>query len=103
MLLEDLGLTHRTKDHIIWRLCQERGFYLLTANRNNDGDDSLEATIRREGTISSLPVLTLADPNGTLSSPAYLDAVANSLLDYLLYQEPFRGTGRLFLPTKWPV
>jgi hypothetical protein len=98
--LADVGLTPSTKDSIVWRLCQERGFYLLTSNRNMEVDDSLEATIRREGTSSSLPVFTIADADRIKESPAYLDAVVNALLIYLLDEDNFRGTGRLFLPAR---
>ena len=59
---EDVGLARTAKDDVVWRLCQERGYFLLTANRNEDSEDSLEATLRREGTIESLPVLTFRRP-----------------------------------------
>lgn len=96
--LEDVGLDRTAKDDIVWRLCQARGFYLLTANRNRKSDDSLEATIRREGTAESLPVFTLSDAQRLLQSSTYLESVVEGLLDYLLYQDNYRGTGRLFLP-----
>lgn len=54
------GLDRAVKDNVVWRRCQQQGYYLLTANRNLESEDSLEATIRREGTAQSLPVLTLA-------------------------------------------
>ena len=96
--LEDVGLDRTAKDDVVWRLCQERGYYLLTANRNQETDDSLEATIRREGTSDSLPVFTLADARRILQSSAYMERVAETLLDYLLIRDNFRGAGRLFLP-----
>jgi hypothetical protein len=95
---EDVDLDRTAKDEEVWRLCQERGFYLLTANRNQESDDSLEATIRREGTAESLPVFTFADARRVLQSSDYLDRVAERLLDYLLNRENYRGAGRLFLP-----
>jgi len=79
-------------------LCQQHGYYLLTANRNLEAEDSLEATIRREGTAQSLPVFTFADADRIHKSAAYLDEVVESLLEYLLDEANYRGTGRLFLP-----
>lgn len=95
---EQAGLDRATTDDIVWRWCQERGYFLLTANRNQESEDSLEATIRREDTAQSLPVLTFADAQRIYQSSAYLDKVVERLLDYLLNQENYRGTGRLFLP-----
>lgn len=95
---EDVGLDRTAKDNIVWRFCQERSYFLLTANRNLEDDDSLEATIRREGTAQSFPVFTLADADRLYLSAAYLDEVVESLLEYLLDEANCRGTGRLFLP-----
>jgi hypothetical protein len=73
-------------------------YYLLTANRNRKSNDSLEATIRREGKADSLPVFTFSDANRVYESLHYLDEVAESLLDYLLDEANCLGTGRLYLP-----
>jgi hypothetical protein len=96
--LHQVGLNPDAKDDVVWRYCQQHGFYLLTANRNQESDDSLEATIRRERTLQSLPVFTLADADRIYQSAAYLDEVVESLLDYLLDAENYRGAGRLYLP-----
>ena len=96
--LEDVGLDRSSTDDLVWRVCQEQGYFLLTANRNSDSDDSLEATIRREGRAESLPVLTFADARRIYNSAAYLDRVVEKLVDYLLNRENYRGAGRLFLP-----
>ena len=95
---EQAGLDRTAKDDAVWRHCQQKGYYLLTANRNLEAEDSLEATIRRESTAESLPVLTLADADRIYQSAAYLDEVVESLLEYLLDEASYRGTGRLFLP-----
>ena len=47
---------------------------------------------------TSLPVLTIADPRRVTHDPAYADAIASRLLDFLERIESLRGTGRLFLP-----
>jgi hypothetical protein len=95
---EDVGLDRTAPDDVVWRFCQRRGCVLLTANRNRDAEDSLEATIRRESTPDILPVLTFADADRALQSAAYLDRVVETLLTYLLDWQGYRGAGRLYLP-----
>lgn len=95
---EKAGIDRNAKDDIVWRLCQEKGYYLLTANRNLESEDSLEATIRRESSEQSLPVFTFADAERIYESSAYLDKVVESLLEYLMSEENLRGLGRIFLP-----
>src|SRR5688572_5311214 len=60
---ETIGLSRPAPDSDVWRACQAREILLVTANRNSDDPESLEATIRGSGTVASLPVLTLADPD----------------------------------------
>lgn len=57
---------------------------LITGNRNDDGADSLEATIRNENQPDSLPVITIADQDRVLQDRLSAERVAESLLDYLL-------------------
>jgi hypothetical protein len=71
---------------------------LITANRNSDGPDSLELTIRRENESTSLPVLTLSDSQRVESDREYAEVTAEALIDYLFRIDDVRGTGRLFLP-----
>ena len=56
-----LGLSDTASDALIWRTCQREGLVLITGNRNDDGPDSLEATIRNENQPESLPVITIGD------------------------------------------
>ena len=85
-------------DAVIWHLCQKEDLVLLTANRNQEGPDSLEATIQACNTPDSLPVLTIADADRVLRSRTYADRVVVRLLEILLEIDHFRGTGRLYLP-----
>jgi hypothetical protein len=96
--LADLGLAENTPDVVIWRQCQQERLVLLTANRNDDGPDSLEAAIRNENGPACLPVLTLADSERVRHSRAYAEQVVERLLYYLMYIDEHRGTGRLYLP-----
>ena len=59
---EGLGPSYETSDRDLWQACQQHDLVLLTTNRNGDGPNSLEATIRDLKQPSSLPVLTIADP-----------------------------------------
>jgi hypothetical protein len=94
----DVGLDAASPDDVVWRFCQAHGYYLLSSNRNEDTEDSLEETLRREGTPTSLPVFTLSMPDRVYYSPAFLDRVVEKLLDYILYADNIRGAGRLYLP-----
>jgi len=94
----EVGLDPASPDDAVWRFCQAHGHYLLTSNRNEEAEDSLEATLRREGTPASLPVLTLPLPDRVYHSPAFLERVVAKLLEYILDADNLRGTGRLYLP-----
>ena len=94
----DLGLAPETVDAVIWELCQQQEIILITANRNADSPDSLEATICEQNRANSLPVFTLADSERILHSRAYAERVVERLLEYLIDIDNFRGTGRLYLP-----
>ncbi len=56
---DQLGLPYDTSDRHLWQVCQQHSIVLITANRNDDGPNSLEATIRDLNHASSLPVLTI--------------------------------------------
>ena len=78
-----LGLELNTLDSVVWQLCQEREIILITGNRNAEGEDSLEATIRREGTPHSIPVFTISDPTRLMKDRQYAEQVAARVHDYL--------------------
>ncbi len=94
----EVGLDPASPDDAVWQFCQAQGHYLLTSNRNEDSENSLEATLRREGTAASLPVFTLPLPDRVYHNPAFLDRVVAKLLEYVLDADNIRGTGRLYLP-----
>jgi hypothetical protein len=93
-----LGLPFDAPDSLIWRRCQREGVVLMTDNRNDDGPDSLEATIRNENQPGSLPVITIADSDRVLRDRLYAERVAVRLLDYLMRIDEVRGVGRLYVP-----
>jgi hypothetical protein len=94
----ELGLSVDDSDAVIWDYCQQRALALLTANRNEDGPDSLEATIRDRNTPTSLPVFTLADADRVYQSKLYAERVAVKLLEYFQDIDLLRGTGRMYVP-----
>ncbi len=94
----EAGLQREDSDAVVWQRCQDQQLILLTSNRNDDGPDSLEATIRSRNTPLSLPVFTFGDADRILQSAAYAEQVMVSLFDQLLRLDALRGTGRLYLP-----
>ncbi|MBI3823569.1 MAG: hypothetical protein HY289_12940 [Planctomycetes bacterium] len=94
----DLGLTTGVSDADLWHACQKEGIVLITGNRNEEGPDSLEATIQASNTPMSLPVVTLSDANKVIFSPAYAGQAAERILEYLMDIDNVRGTGRLWAP-----
>src|SRR5258708_37309417 len=54
----DLGLDRHMDDRSLWNYCQTEGWVLFTDDRNNDGPDSLLATINDSWHPGLLPILT---------------------------------------------
>lgn len=96
-LLSDVGLPPNCADQDIWRFVQQQGFLLITGNRNREDETSLQATIERENTTESLPVLTVSRKESLLLAE-YRQQVAHGLADVLLYLADYRGAGRVFVP-----
>jgi len=71
---------------------------LLTCNRNRDGANSLEETIRRHNRPDCLPVFTVSDPSRFGTERDYDTRLAKDILEYLISIDELRGTGRLFVP-----
>jgi hypothetical protein len=94
----DLSLSSDASDAELWHACQEEQVVLITGNRNDDGPDSLQATIKSCNTPTSLPVFTLSEPRRVLRSGEYASRVAVKLLQHLFDIEKLRGAGRLWLP-----
>jgi hypothetical protein len=95
--LRDCGLEENTPDNEVWRYAQEHRLLLLTNNRNNRDASSLHATIARENTPESLPVVTVSDKD-SLRSADYRQKAASALAKIIIYPEDFYGTGRVFIP-----
>jgi hypothetical protein len=96
--LGNLQIAVETSDRDIWLFCQSEDLLLLTANRNMDGVDSLEAVLREQAIDQPLPVLTLADPDRVLIDPVYRELCAYRIADIALDLDQYRGTPRAFIP-----
>lgn len=96
---QHVDLSDRANDETVWRLCQEKGYLLLTGNRTaDDGNRSLEMSIRRLVTPDSLPVLTIGNLQRVLTDPTYCRACAEQLAEIVDELHKYRGVTRLYLP-----
>lgn len=59
----NLDLPEDASDAEVWQACQENEVVLVTGNRNAEGPESLEITIRQRDNEHCIPVLTLAGPD----------------------------------------
>lgn len=96
----DLGLDRGTDDRTLWRYCQDNGWVLFTDNRNHDGVDSLEATLRDSWREGCLPVLTLVDKGRFERDPTHAARVADSVAEWLckVFVDGIRDRRRIYVP-----
>jgi len=95
--LYDLGLSNDSSDQDIWRFAQRHRLLLITSNRNQENETSLQATIERENTPEALPVLTLSQANRLLL-PDYRQQAVHKLVEIIIYLENYLGIGRIYIP-----
>ncbi|MBD2302025.1 MAG: ACP S-malonyltransferase [Nostoc sp. TH1S01] len=95
--LSEVGLAADTNDRLIWRFAQSNQMLLLTANRNAKGEDSLEQTIREEGTLTTLPVITISSLD-RLIEREYREQCSARIVEIVLDIENYLGVSRLFIP-----
>jgi hypothetical protein len=93
----DVGLPYDSTDREVWRFAQASQMLLLTNNRNMEGVDSLEQTIRDEGHITTLPVITIGRAE-RMSEGTYREQCAIRLLEIIVNLDDYRGVGRTFIP-----
>lgn len=86
----EVGLPMNSSDCDVWRFAQTNQMILITANRNMKGADSLEQTIRDENTTTSLPILTIANPN-RFDERNYWEKCAARMIEILLDLENYIG------------
>jgi hypothetical protein len=61
-----LRLQSDASDREVGEACQRAQLVLLTANRNDDGPESLEPNLQQHNMLASLPVFTLANDQRVL-------------------------------------
>jgi hypothetical protein len=93
----EVGLAHDSTDRAIWHIAQTHQLLLLTANRNMEGDDSLEQSIRDDNHPTALPVITISNVD-RLVEAAYRERCAVRLTEIVVYMSDYLGAGRLFIP-----
>lgn len=98
LTFKEIELPIDSSDRVVWRTAQASQMILLTANRSMKGADSLEQVIRKENSATSLPVITIADPERFLEDRAYRNRCVDRILEILVDIENFMGVGRLFVP-----
>ena len=97
LTFDDVGLPVDSADRDVWRFAQKKQLILLTGNRNKDGPDSLEQTIRDENAPDSLPVVTIGITD-RLEERAYREQCAERLVEIVLNIESYLGVGRIYIP-----
>jgi hypothetical protein len=70
---------------------------LITANRAGDVG-SLDEAIRQLSDPTSLPVITIGNPQRVLRDKSYAEAAALRFLQYMEVVESLLGSGRLYIP-----
>ena len=95
--LRDYGLPDNLPDQEIWRFVQTHRLLLVTNNRNDENETSLQATMRRENTPDAWPIITVSDKDA-LPQTDYRQRVAHRLAEIIIDLENYLGTGRLFVP-----
>jgi hypothetical protein len=96
----DLGLARATDDRTLWRFCQENHWVLFTDNRNQEDENSLNATIEDSWCDGHLPVLTLANKGKFENSESYAAIVARDVAELLVvaFVDETRDQPRIFVP-----
>lgn len=93
----DVKLPIDSSDREVWRFAQKNQLILLTGNRNNEGEDSLEQTIRDENKSTFLPVITIGALD-RMEERTYREECAERLVDIILNLESYLGLGRIYIP-----
>jgi hypothetical protein len=93
----DVSLPVETSDRGVWEFAQEHRMVLLTANRNQDDEESLQQAILEQNQSTSYPVVTIATPKRIVERD-YRTRCATALAEICMEIERYFGTGRLYIP-----
>jgi hypothetical protein len=100
LTFRDLHLPRDLDDRSLWNCCQQDGWVLFTENRNDDGPDSLEATLSDSWQSGRLPVLTLSNKLRFEHSREYAERVASDVAELLfgIAQQQYCDQPRIYVP-----
>lgn len=93
----ELSLPFETSDQKVWEFAQKQRMVLLTANRNKEGEESLEHAIVEQNQPTSYPVVTIANADRMVERD-YRNRCATKLAEICLEIERYLGTGRVYIP-----
>lgn len=94
---QEVNLPMDSSDRTVWHFVQNNQMILITANRNMKGEDSLEQIIRENNTPTSLPILTIANPD-RFDESGYRQRCSTRLIEILFDLENYLGVGRIYIP-----
>jgi hypothetical protein len=97
----DLDLAPELDDRSLWNFCQVGGWVLFTDNRNDDGPDSLEATLSDTWQMGLLPILTLSNRGRFEHDREYGERVASDVAEILfgiVQEQNYRDRPRIYVP-----
>jgi len=97
LLFAQVGLPENTTDRQVWRFVQINRIILLTGNRRMADEEALELTIREENTLTSLPVLTIANVK-QMTQRSYRERCEIRMVEIISDIDNYLGTGRIFIP-----
>ncbi len=97
VMFGDIGLADNASDREVWRFAQANRMLILTDNRSDNEEDSLEHTISEENMPDSLPVLTIGSL-GRIKQRCYREKCAERIAEIVLELGNYLGTGRIFIP-----
>lgn len=102
--LAELGVPLGIDDCTLWHRCQTEGWLLLTDNRNDENETSLQSTLRKFWKPGHVPVLTIADKRRFENDAEYREHVAADIAEVLYgaFLGEYRDRDRIFLPFKAP-
>ena len=97
-----LQLPRNIDDRSLWNRCQQDGWVLFTENRNDDGPNSLQATLADSWRKGHLPVLTLANKRRLEHSREYAASVATDIAELLfgVFHGEYRDQPRIYVPLR---
>jgi hypothetical protein len=97
---KDLQIDPNLDDRSLWKLCQRDGWVLFTEDRNDDGPDSLQATITELWREGDLPIVTLSNKSRLRRDRSYGNKVVDDIAELLtdIKDLKIRDQQRIYVP-----